>query len=287
MENEKIPKSWGHSKLIALWKGPSKGHKNDPSTYRGIQIGSTMCKILVIIIINRLKEWYGMQLLDQQQGFRSGRGTTDGIYVIKRVQQITHKMKKQCYALFVDLTAAFDHVNRKLMFQTLSKRFPKSSSGRSLINLLESLYLHTSTALSTSPDDHFDITTGVRQGGPESPFLFNLLIDFVMRAYLMRCKKAGVKFLNLCYKIPATASKSGRSVTGTHIIDWIGYADDLALMFEDIKNLRIGLKILNSTLAEYQLKINQKKTKTMIMNFPNDKDYPDSIAHLDNLLITS
>ena len=78
-----IPKEWGHSKLITLWKGPAKGKASDPSTYRGLQIGSTLCKILMMLIINRLKAWYDAQLLDQQQGFRCGRGTADGIFIIK------------------------------------------------------------------------------------------------------------------------------------------------------------------------------------------------------------
>ena len=65
---------------------------------------------MMIIILNRIKLWYNIQLLDQQQGFRQGRGTTDGIYIIKRAQQITEKMKIPAFVLFVDLTAAFDHV---------------------------------------------------------------------------------------------------------------------------------------------------------------------------------
>ena len=101
-----IPKFWGHSKLVALWKGSAKGKIDDPKSHRALQIGSTFCKILVIIIINRIKNWYDCQLLDQQQGFRSGRGTADGIFITKRVQQITDQMKKPTYLLFVDLTAA-------------------------------------------------------------------------------------------------------------------------------------------------------------------------------------
>ena len=100
-----IPNDWGHSKLVALWKGPSKGKSNDPSSYRGLQIGSTFCKIMVMIIINRWRSWYEDQLMDQQQGFRRARGTTDGIFIVKRVQQITEKMKKKQYMLFL-LTSA-------------------------------------------------------------------------------------------------------------------------------------------------------------------------------------
>ena len=40
-----IPKEWGHSKLVALWKGPAKGKADDPRTYRGTQIGSSLCKL--------------------------------------------------------------------------------------------------------------------------------------------------------------------------------------------------------------------------------------------------
>ena len=65
-----IPTNWTHSKLVTLWKGPSKGKIDDPKTYRGLQIGSTLCKILIMIVIGRIKNWYESQLLDQQQGFR-------------------------------------------------------------------------------------------------------------------------------------------------------------------------------------------------------------------------
>ena len=112
-ETLEVPTSWSHTKLVAIWKGASKGKAEDPTTYRGLQIGSSMAKILIIIIINRIKKWYENQLSDQQQGFRSGRGTCDGIFMIKRVQQITHKTKRSLYVLFIDLTAAFDKIDRR------------------------------------------------------------------------------------------------------------------------------------------------------------------------------
>ena len=284
-KTNKIPKDWGHSKLVALWKGPSKGSKSDPSTYRAIQIGSTLSKILAVLIINRMKTWYEKQLLDQQQGFRSGRGTSDGIYIIKRVQQITNKMRKPCYALFIDLTAAFDKVNRKLMFRAISKRL-SSHAEQKLIQLLESLYSYTTSALDVTPDKAFEITVGVRQGGPESPVLFNLFIDFVMRVYLDKCKHIGIKFLQLNYKIPATANISNRYMVGKQTIDWLGYADDLVLLFEDAKNLRLGLEMIYSTFENYQLCINVSKTKTMILNYPDtENDYPSTIVHLNKIPI--
>ena len=172
-----IPRNWGHSKLVTIWKGASKGSIKDPKAYRGLQIGSSLCKIMIVIIINRLKQWYENHLLDQQQGFRSSRGTTDGIYIAKKIHQITDKMKKPTFLLFVDLSAAFDHINRKWLFKTIKQRFP-ASADLNLIHLLESLYSHTTTALAESPNNIFEMTSGVRQGGPESPILYNLYMEY-------------------------------------------------------------------------------------------------------------
>ena len=63
---KKVPSNWSHSKLVTIWKGASKGKIDDPSAYRGIQVGSIFSKILVIIILERSRTWYEAQLLDEQ-----------------------------------------------------------------------------------------------------------------------------------------------------------------------------------------------------------------------------
>ena len=193
-------------------------------------------------------------------------------------------MRKPVYALFIDLTAAFDHVDRDLMFETIRQRLP--STNRKLIHLLQTLYTHTTTALSQTPEDKFNLTSGVRQGGPESPLLFNLFIDFVMRVYIEKCETIGIKFLQLKYRIPNTASRTKKTTIGSHTIDWLGYADDLALLFEDINNLDLALQLLVTTLKEYQLEINTSKTNTMILNnqYTNEA-YPETIVKIENIPI--
>ena len=276
-----IPNEWGHSKLVTLWKGPAKGKASDPNAYRGLQIGSTLCKILMMLIINRLKLWYDEQLLDQQQGFRSGRGTTDGIFILKSIQQITDKMKKPTYLLFVDLTAAFDHVERDWLFKTIKCRF-KSDYDTTIIKLIESLYECTTASLVETPDDKFELNVGVRQGGVESPMLYNLFMDFVMRVFLDKCKKLKINFLKLKYRIPESASSTGRTACGTVTIDWNGYADDLVLAFEDELSLANGILLLNETFKHYRLSINATKTKTMILNQKyEDREYPNTICSME------
>ena len=275
-----IPKDWCHSKLVTLWKGPSKGKATDPTTYRGIQVGSSLCKILITLIINRLKNWYEEQLMDQQQGFRSARGTTDGIFIAKSIQQITDKMKKPTPILFVDLTAAFDHVERSWLFKTIETRLP-NGSGNEILAILKAIYSCTTTALAENPEDVFELNVGVRQGGAESPMLYNLFMDFIMRIYLDECKSKGIKFLRLKYDIPSAASSTGKNTVGNFVIDWCGYADDLLLAFEDEDNLRKGVKILDEVFKRYRLSINISKTKTMVLNHQYEqKQYPKTISSL-------
>ena len=129
------------------------------------------------------------------------------------------------------LTAAFDHVNQKWMFSSIHQRLSPSVNHK-LIELIEVLYRYTTTALKQNLKDIFELSRGVRQGGPESPTLFNLYIDYVMRIYLKKCKENGsIRFLKLKYAIPQVASTKEPQIQlgmyGDHIIDWLGYADDL------------------------------------------------------------
>ena len=114
-------------------------------------------------------------------------------------------MKKPTYLLFVDLTAAFDHVVRKWMFQSIYQRFPPGAD-TTLIELLEALYSYTTTSLAETADDIFELLLEVRQGGSESPPLCNLLMDYVMRIFMDVCEKREIKFLRLNYRIRSTAT---------------------------------------------------------------------------------
>ena len=135
-----VPSAWGNSRLKTLWK--KKGKKSDPAKHRGLSIGSTVCKLVINLILARIRTWYEAQLTDDQNGFRTDRGTADGIYTLKRVQQITNRKKQPLFLLFVDLTAAFDHIPRKWLFDSIKLRFPKGEYPK-VFQILEKLYSNT------------------------------------------------------------------------------------------------------------------------------------------------
>ena len=163
----------------------------------------------------------------------------------------------------------------------MKKRLPDCHS-KKLINLLEVLYSNTTTALAEAPDNVFEVQSGVRQGGPESPMLFNLYIDLVMRVFLQNCMEANIRFLKFKYRIPESASHNRRGKVGHHQIDWIGYADDIILTFESKIELQRAMNILNETFSKFSLSINMTKTKTMILNHQYAGEaYPETICQLN------
>ena len=173
---EEIPLQFRHSQITAIWK--NKGKKSDPNSYRGIQVSSLLGKIFSIVLINRIKDWCNSQILDMQNEFRQGCDTTDGIHITKTTQLIAEKTNEQIYAIFIDLKAAFDHINSNWLFQSIRNRLPNTNQDNKIINLFDALYQSTTTELKKYPQLNFDINVGVRQGGPESPILFNLYLMY-------------------------------------------------------------------------------------------------------------
>jgi hypothetical protein len=126
------------------------------------------------------------------------------VYTVKIAQQITNRKKQPLFLLFVDLTAAFDHIPRKWLFDSIQLRFKNERKPR-LFDILETLYKNTSLTYDEATST-FKTTSGVRQGGPESLFLFTLYIDFVMRVFIEKSQSIdGIDFYEHNYRINSKA----------------------------------------------------------------------------------
>lgn len=61
-------------------------------------------------------------LPESQDGFRKGRFTIDNIFILNHlVQREGGKKEAKVYALFVDLKAAFDNVQREVLWRLQTK----------------------------------------------------------------------------------------------------------------------------------------------------------------------
>ena len=100
-----------------------KGVKADfPYNSRGISLHSIAGKVLARVMLYRLVSHISEDILPESQcGFRRDRSTTDMIFVVRQVQEECRKHHEDLYVAFIDLTKAFDTINRKLLWGLLGK----------------------------------------------------------------------------------------------------------------------------------------------------------------------
>jgi len=92
-----------------------------PGNYRGIMLLEAFYKIVAKIIHSRFQPI--MESLDHepQCGFRSGRGSCDGVFSVKLGLKKRREHSKETWVLFLDLVKAFDRVPRCLLWSILER----------------------------------------------------------------------------------------------------------------------------------------------------------------------
>ena len=113
------------------------------SNYRGLSILANMSRILAKVILNCLKDAYENYLGETQFWFRKNWSTGDAILVQKSVIE---KHGGQLIAIYIDLTAAYDHIPRDFLFQVLTLR----TGAKHLINIMCKMYEGTTASIKGS-----------------------------------------------------------------------------------------------------------------------------------------
>ena len=223
-----------------------------------------MSRILAKLIMDRMKKAYETHIAKEQFGFRHDRSGSDAMFITKMVIE---KYAGTLVLVYIDLTAAYDHIPRNLLFTVLEIR----TGAKLFVAILKKMYENT-TASIKGMQTKFDVLIGCRQGGQESPCIFNYYFDFVLKVAAMKIDEAfpngwGIPFE---YDIPhyCTNREQRREgpMKGIEIIRWILYADDLVLFCKSVDDAEKLLNILNDTCKRFGLTISFKKTKTQVFN---------------------
>ena len=104
-----MPQEWKDATLVPLFK---KKYRKICDNYRGISLLSVPGKVLALILLDRLQAIIEPQLMEAQCGFRKGRGTVDQLWVVRQVVERATEHRTPLYLCFIDLTKAYDSVNR-------------------------------------------------------------------------------------------------------------------------------------------------------------------------------
>jgi len=77
-----VPKDWESGVVMPLFK---KGDRMDLDNYRGITLMDVVGKVFSGILRNRLEKFYEGKIVEEQAGFRKGRGCVDQGYTLAQV----------------------------------------------------------------------------------------------------------------------------------------------------------------------------------------------------------
>ena len=121
-----IPQEWKDATLVPLHK---KKDKKICDNYRGVALLSVPGKVLALIILERLQTIIDPQLLEAQCGFRKECGTVDQIWIVRQVVESAKEYHIPVCMSFVDLTKAYDSVNRQALIAILKELWSAPGTG--------------------------------------------------------------------------------------------------------------------------------------------------------------
>ena len=174
--NEKVPKDWTRGILVKLFK---KGDAQICDNWRGINLTSVPSKILASVILQRLRAALDSHLREEQHGFRPGRSCSDLIFILRLMVEESREWNKKLYLLFIDFEKAFDSVDQ----DTLWKILKYYGVPDKLVKMIITLYEDSECCVYTENRDtrFFKIMSGVKQGCILSPFLFVIVMDYILQ----------------------------------------------------------------------------------------------------------
>ena len=225
---------------------PKKQEQDSPGDFRPIAVASVVTRVLNKILATRLLD--SIPLDDRQKAFRDLDGCAEGIMKLDMVIKTCKSRFRSLFIASIDMRKAFDSVSHQAIFDTLkSFGVPKQ-----LITYLQAMYDNNITKITYDgwESDPIRSTTGVKQGDPLSPIIFNMVVDRMFRELL---EEIGV-------------------VVDELKVNAIAYADDLIL----VASTKMGLQELIDKSGDYLdkcgLRMNVDKSMTIsVRNVPQKK----------------
>jgi hypothetical protein len=237
-----MPAAFG-VELLALIPKTARGDK-----FRGIALIEVLYKLCATIIHLRLSE--SIEFHPGIHAFRRCRGTSTAILEAKLLMQKAIREGNPLFQVFMDLSKAYDMLDRNRVMDIFTGYGVGPNLRRILTNYWDSEVLVPKSAGYFG--DPFRPTRGFRQGGPDAPIEFDIVIDCVLREWEAQLDARHLGFL---------------------VSLW--YADDGRLAGYNTSAIQYGLDLFADLFARLGLQFNVDKTKFMV-TFGDPPSYPIS-----------
>ncbi|TKR65579.1 hypothetical protein L596_025966 [Steinernema carpocapsae] len=230
LSHQRIPMCWKNARTVLLYK---KGDRLELSNWRPITLSNVIYKVFTSILAKRVTAFKTL-ISPEQKGFTDFDGCGDHTAVLSTMIERTVSTKNNIAVAWLDLKNAFGSVPHNVILETLAAM----GFGAKFTNVVEDLYTNTTTSIVTAAGTTLPILikSGVKQGDPISPILFNLCMEVLLRSLKW---KDDVKLL--------------------------AFADDLALAASTTDCLQSALDELVSNASRMGLTFNPTKCASLVV----------------------
>nr|VZI47771.1 unnamed protein product [Spirometra erinaceieuropaei] len=268
-----VPQDFKDATIVHLYK--RKGNRQVCDNHRGISLLNIAGKIFARILLNRLNNHLEQGLLPESQcGFRHHRGTTDMIFAARQFQEKCQEMRTHLYSTFVDLTKAFDKVNREGLWKIMQKFGCPERFTQMVRQLHDGMMARVTDNGAVS--EAFAMTNGVKQGCVLTPTPFSLMFS-AMRMDAYRDERPGIR---IAYRTNGHLLIQRRmhfqSRVSTTTVHELLFADDCALNTTSEEEMQRSMDLFSAACENFGLVINTQKTVVMHQPPPHSVTAPNA-----------
>lgn len=239
IENECLPTSLTQGITVLIPK-PNKD-KLFLDNWRPICLLNNDYKILALLLARRLRSVLDSIIDETQSGFMNKRHIGNNIRLILDILDYPEMVEEGGLMLFVDFYKAFDTVEHPFILQSLKK----FGFGDFFSSAIKSLYNNSNSSirLPGGMSPRFNVSRGIRQGCPASPYLF-LLVAQLLSDHI---KSSEINGINIC----------GRELIISQL------ADDTTLFLRDENQVSGAINTIEKFSMASGLRLNINKCEIM------------------------
>ena len=235
---------------------PKKGDLSEATNWRGISLMPHLTKIFDSLVYARLLSVIDPHLCPGQNGFRPDRGTSEHVLSLSILRDLAATHVFPIHGCFVDFAKAFDSVKWDDISEQLSYWQVPPILHDAVFRIMRGHVVRVRVDGDLS--DPINVEVGVLQGDTLAPFLFNLVLDSVLRKLPEEC---GVLLSVPCPRFTQRQRALGLSFKETRLA-FLAFADDVCLFAHSEADLQRLLSTFESFAFKVGLKINMGKNKT-------------------------
>ena len=243
LNDDIAPQQWRQNIIIPIPKKTSKSMKD----FRGISLMSVAAKLYNRMILNRIYTPIDNILRPNQAGFRRGRNCAEQIHILRRLIEGYHQRQLPLAITFVDFSKAFDSINRNRMWKILRHY----GIPQVIVRAIAKIYHNSESCvlLDGEYSRFFGVNTGVLQGDTLAPFLFIIVLDYILK------------------QVPTALSINTHHDRRLADLD---FADDVALLDDSREDATDHIEQFAALSRSAGLNINYNKTKVLYVNLSKE-----------------